>query len=149
MVPKIKKPSHFKAQYDAWVWAIVALVILLPLLLTGYYFAIDVPQDALFTLFVSALVAAILWLLLPRRYELWPDRIRIVLGWRMGLNIPFEQIDDVHITRGSSAFVFWGLKFATSVKSPVLIKRKRAMSVIISPREADDFIDAVREARSL
>ena len=69
-----------------------------------------------------------------------------MLGWRLGLNIPIDQIEDVMPARGLNTFVFLGIKFATSVRTTVLIKRARAMDVIISPDDPVGFIGGVRTA---
>ena len=41
-----------------------------------------------------------------------------------------------------------GLRFSPSVKTPVVVRRSRGISVVISPQDRQEFIDAVNEALS-
>ena len=78
---------------------------------------------------------------------MWPDRIRIVLGWPWGWNIPLDGIEEIKPARGLAAMVSWGVRFATSVKTTVRIRRIRGMDIIISPDDPAEFIASVRRAQ--
>ncbi len=93
---------------------------------------------------VLALLA--LWSVSPRAFELWPDRIRVVLGWPWGVNIPLNTIAEVLPPPNLAAWMRWGAGFATSFKTPVQIKRTKGMAIVLSPETPAEFIEGVRRA---
>ena len=81
-----------------------------------------------------------------RTYEIQPDRLRIVLGWRPGVNVPFDTVERVSAGRGIDALAFWGMRFAPSVKTPVRIHRTKGWEVVISPEDREAFIEKLEMA---
>ena len=47
---------------------------------------------------------------------------------------------------GSKAFVYWGIRFATSSKGVVEIVRKKGLNLVISPRNDDMFLEQLNQA---
>ncbi len=138
--------SRSKPRYDKGLWLVFIIVLLLPLGRAGFLVAADEFQWAWVMLGVTGLALLALWSMLPRAFELWPDRIRIVLGWPWGLNIPLNTIAEVLPAPGVAAWIRWGAMFATSFKTPVQIKRTKGMTVLLSPDNPVEFIGSVRKA---
>ena len=77
-------PRVFKPRYDKGLIIILLAVPLLSLGRAVSLMVIDEPELAWLMFGVTGLTVLALWSLLPRAFELWPDRIRIVLGWPWG-----------------------------------------------------------------
>jgi hypothetical protein len=87
----------------------------------------------------------LIWVILPRRYELWPGKLSIVftLGWAW--NIPYETISTVRPAKLWEAFAFFGVRFATSPGRAIVVMRKapgmfRRPNIVISPQNRDRFL---------
>ena len=97
------------------------------------------------TLFDVLLFKAVL----PQRYQIFQDRLKIVLGGPFALNIPLSNIKDARPASGSKAFVYWGHRFATSSSGVVEIVCSRGMGVVISPANSDIFLKQLNQALKL
>jgi hypothetical protein len=95
---------------------------------------------------VAGLALLALWAVLPRAFELWPDHIRIVLGWRWDLNIPLNTIAEVLPAKGVAPWIGFRAMFATSFKTPVQIRRTKGMTIVLSPNNPVEFMEGVRKA---
>ncbi len=60
---------------------VLVAVVVIPIARAGFFVATGHLTGVLVMLVIAGVVVVLLWCLLPRAYELWPDRIRIVLGW--------------------------------------------------------------------
>jgi hypothetical protein len=78
---------------------------------------------------------------MPRRYQIFEDKIRIALGGPFGVNIPFSNIIRVVPAPGVKSIAYGGIRLATSSRNVVEITRRRGGSIIISPRNRDVFIE--------
>ena len=94
------------------------------------------------TLFYALLFKAIL----PQRFQIFQDSLRIVLGGPFAFNISFSNIREVRAASASKAFIYWGLRFATSTRGMVEIVRKKGLSLVISPANPDMFLEQVNRA---
>lgn len=79
--------------------------------------------------------------IMPRRYQIWSDRLRIVLGWPFALNVPLEDIAEAREASGWAALGRRGLRLAPSTTGVVVIVRRRGLDVVISPSDRDVFLD--------
>ncbi len=138
---------RFKPRYDKWLWPALMVLPLLPLGRAGLLAAAGELQWAWVMLGVTVLVLLALWSVLPRTFELWPDRIRIVLGWPWSLNIPLDTIAEVLPPPSVAAWIRWGAGFATSFKTPVQIRRTKGMTIVLSPDNPVGFVESVRMAQ--
>ena len=144
----VRMTSRHRPKYDGWIWIIIIGV---PMVMLGWAAVLTALEEypAVFVVLgVGAFTALLLWTVSPRSYDLWPDRIRIVLGWGWGLSIPLDTLAEVRPARRIHAFVYRGLRFAPSMKTPVEIKRTRGMNIVISPEDPGEFIKSVREAQA-
>ena len=132
-------------RYDFWLKLMLGSILALTLILGIVLLATDtVAACAMFgvTLFDGLLFKAIL----PRRFQILQDRVKIVLGGPLVVNIPLLDISEARRAPGSKVFIYWGSRFATSTQSIVEIVRKKGLSVVISPVDADTFLEQLNQA---
>jgi hypothetical protein len=130
---------------DLWLKLMLASILALTMVLGMWLLFEDiVAAIAMFgiTLFDALLFRAIM----PRRYQIYSDRIRIVLGGPFALNIPFHDIAEARPASGGKAFAYWGLRFATSTHGVVEIIRRKGLDVVISPGDRDAFLERLRHS---
>jgi hypothetical protein len=134
------------AKYDFWLKFILGGVLALTFIVGVVLISED--AGAALVMFGVTLFDALLFkAILPKRFQVLEDRLRIVLGGPFAINIPFSSIEDVRSLSGARAFAYWGLKFATSIHCVVEIVRKKGLSLIISPTNEDMFIEQLNKAR--
>ena len=134
-------------KYDVWLKLILGSALALTLIL-GIIFIFQDSEVAL-AMFVVTLFDALLFkAILPRRFQIHQDRVRIVLGGPLAINIPFSNIRTVRTVSARKVFVYWGNRFATSTHSIVEILRKKGLGFIISPANRDMFLEQLNQALS-
>lgn len=109
-------------KYDFWLKLIMGGILALTFVSGVILIASDTGGAlAMFgvTLFNTLLLKAIL----PRRFQIFEDRLRILLGRPFAINIPFSNITDAKSTSDRKVFAYWGIRFATSTQHVVEIIR--------------------------
>jgi hypothetical protein len=80
---------------------------------------------AAFTAVSLLATIGLIWLILPRRYEVWQGRLRLVFPvWSW--SIPFKTIHMVREGQWYEAYGFIGIRFATAPSQAVTILRRNA-----------------------
>ncbi|MFC1940578.1 PH domain-containing protein [Chloroflexota bacterium] len=132
-------------RYDFWLKLVLGGVLALTFIagvallsqdLTGAWVMFGV------TLFDALLFKAIL----PRRFQIFRGRLKIVLGGPFAINIPFYNIREARSVSSRKVFIYWGIRFATSTINVVEIVRKKGLSLVISPTNVDRFLEQLNEA---
>jgi hypothetical protein len=95
---------------------------------------------------VTIFYAVLFRLVMPRKYQVYSDKVRIVLGGPFAWNIPFSTIKEVRLASGASAFAYNGVRFATSYRDVVEIRRSKGCNVVISVSNKDVFLEQVSTA---
>ena len=132
-------------RYDFWLKSILGGVLALTLILGVILLSEDI--GAALVMFGVTLFDALLFkAILPRRYQIFQDRVRIVLGGPFALNIPLSNIRQARQASSSKAFAYWGLRFATSTHYVVEIVRKKGLSLVISPASGDMFLEQLNQS---
>ncbi len=136
-----------KAIYDTWIKVLFAGVLAIPIILGISMISKNTEEGS--AVFGVLLFEIILFrLILPRRFQVYDDKLRIVLGGGpIAINIPLDNITDVKPRKGIKAFIYTGLRFATSTSHTVEINRKNGLDVLISPTNDEMFIDQLNQAR--
>lgn len=130
---------------DIWMKLMFAGIVLL-FLIMGLVLLFE-DTGAAFTMFGVAVFYALLFkLILPTRYQVYSDRIRIVLGGPFALNIPLSTVKEVKAASGAKAFAYSGVRFATSSKNVVEITRIRGCNYVISPLNREVFLEQANRA---
>lgn len=93
----------------------------------------------LFAIFlpVSILVHAVM----PRRYQIFADRVRIVLGYPLAFDIPMRTIKEARPGSPMDAFGGYGFRFVCSSKSIVHLDRINGWPIVISPGDRRPFLE--------
>lgn len=129
--------------YDVWLKGIMMLPVFF--IVIGIYYLFTREIASAVGLFATAvLMGAIYWAIFPRKYQILDSKIRIVLGGPFSVNIPFDTLETVGKPEGVSL----GLNFATTFVSEhvVEIKRKKGMTVNITPDNRDQFLENLNKA---
>jgi hypothetical protein len=142
----MKLPLHEdRARYDYWLQLILFGIPLI--LLTVGIILIPEDREGAIAMFGGSLfVVFLFYLVLPKKYQIFEDKLKILLGWPLYVDISLTNISDSRITSGSKVFAYWGIRFATSTKSVVEIIRKRGLNIVISPSNGPLFVDRLNEA---
>lgn len=129
--------------YDVWLKGIMVLPVFF-IILGVYYLFTDQVELAIGLFATTLLMGAIYWAIFPRKYQILDSKIRIVLGGQFSFNIPFETLE----TAGKQEGISLGLNFATTFISEhiVEIKRKKGMTVNITPNDRDLFLENLNKA---
>jgi hypothetical protein len=125
------------------VLSIPIVIILIPALL---YLASNDSKTAYEMLAIVVVIVIVIWLILPRQYLIFDDRLKIVLGGPLSFNVPFHTIKTARIPKGTT----FGVNFPSSLSSKhvVEIVRNRRMSVTITPDDRDLFLKTLEKALS-
>jgi hypothetical protein len=129
--------------YDVWLKGLIMLPVFF--ILIGLYLLFTAGVEAAVGVFGGGLLmGAIYWAVFPRKYQILNSKIRIVLGGQFSFNIPFDTLE----TAGKPEGISLGLNFATTFISEhiVEIKRKRGMTVNITPNDRDLFLENLNKA---
>jgi hypothetical protein len=112
--------------------------------------ALEAEGGAIVTGAVSAATFAGIFLLGPRRLEVWPDGLVIVFVlWRWRL--PFETVAEARLARTRSAIGYWGVRLSTAPAASIEVRRVESNllsrpNLIISPEGRDEFLGVLEEA---
>jgi len=134
-----------RPRYDLWLKVILGSILALTLVLGFVLLTVDILGAWIMfgtTLFDALLFRAIL----PRRFQIFEDRVKILLGGPFALNIPLVDISEVRSASGREVFIYWGIRFATSPSGVIEIVRRKGLSVVISPLNPDLFIEQANRA---
>ena len=132
--------------YDIWLKLILGCVLALTFILGVILISENI--GAALAMFGVTLFDALLFnAVLPRRFQIFEDTLKIVLGWPFAINIPFSNIIDARSTSGRKVFAYWGIRFATSTRHIVEIVRKKGLNLVISPSKGDIFLEQLNQAR--
>jgi hypothetical protein len=132
-------------RYDWWLKLILGAA-LAATLIAGIVLVFNDIADGLAMFGVTAFDALTIYLVMPKRYQLFDNKVRIVLGGPLSMDIPLSSIKDIRLASGSKTFAFWGIQLATSSRTTMEIVRKKGMSVTISPSDREAFLERLNEA---
>ncbi len=132
-------------EYDTWLKLILGSVLSFTLLLGVYLLYVD-RTGAYIAFGVTVFDALLFYAILPQHYQIWTDRVRIVLGRPFAVNFPLATISEARPAPGIKAFAYRGLRFATSSKRVIEIVRHRGWNFVISPSNRELFLERLAEA---
>ena len=129
--------------YDVWIKGIMMLPIFF--IVIGLYFLFTTDVEAAVGVFATGLLmGAVYWAIFPRKYQVFDNRVKIVLGGPFSVNISFDNLESA----GKQEGINFGLNFATTFISEhaVEIKRKKGLTVNITPGNRDRFLENLNKA---
>ena len=133
------------ARTDTWLKLMLGGILVMFLVLGGVLLFQD-KEDAFGMFGIAVFYALLFKLVMPQRYQVYSDKVRIVLGWPLAWNIPFTTIKEVRSASGAKAFAYNGVRFATSSKNVVAIRRSKGCNAVISPSNKEIFLEQVSRA---
>lgn len=136
-----------KPKYDLWLKLILGGVLALTLIL-GIIFIYQDTEAAVAMFGITLFDALLFKAILPRRFQIYQNKVRIVLGGPLAIDIPFSNIQTVRTVSARKVFVYWGNRFATSTHNIVEIVRKKGLAFVISPANRDMFLEQLHQALS-
>ena len=137
-----------KPRYDLWLELILGSILALTLILGLVFLTVDI--IGAWVMFGTTLFDALLFrAIMPRRFQIFEDRVRILLGGPFALNILLADISEVRPASGREALIYWGIRFATSSSGVIEIVRRKGLSVVISPLNTDMFLEQINRALEL
>ena len=137
-----------KPKYDTWLKILLGGIIALVIIL-GFIEVANDSGQALGVFGVAIFLIILFRLILPRRFQIQNDKLRIVLGGGpLAINIPFNDIKEVKPRTGIKAFIYVGIRFATSANYTIEIIRHRGLNIVISPTNDAEFMKQLDQARN-
>jgi len=133
--------------YDLWLKLILGGVLALTFIL-GIIFLYQDTEAAIAMFGITLFDALLFKAILPRRYQIFEDRLKILLGGPFAINISLSNIEEAKPASGSKAFAYGGLRFATSSRNVVEIVRKKGLNLVISPSD-QTFLEQLNQARQM
>ncbi len=134
------------AKYDLKMKLLVVFVMAVTLIPGFILLATGETDAGWIMLGATAFDALLFHAVLPRRYQLFTDRMRIVLGYPFAVNVRYATIKDAHPGTASQAFIYWGVRFATSSGNIIEVVRRRGLNIVISPENMAVFLEQLRQA---
>jgi len=135
-------------RYDNWLKLILGSVLALTFVL-GILLLFEDNAGAWIMLVVTLFDALLFYEVLPHRYQIFKDRLRILLGRPFSINIPLSTIKEVRSASGWKAFAYKGIRLATSSKNVVEIIRHKGWNIVISPANRDVFLEQLGYALNI
>ena len=93
------------------------------------------------TLLILAGSGSTFWIVSPRKYQVYEDRLQILLGGPFVVKIGFDQISTIEVT-DRTASEFTAIKLISKVTNTyVRIGRKKGLSITITPKSDALFVE--------
>jgi hypothetical protein len=128
-----------------WLKLVLGLVLAVTLIMGLVLLSFD-KVAALVMLAITLFDTLLFYFILPRSYQIYADRLKIVLGKPWVVTIPFQDIRTVARASGSNAYGSTGIRFATSPRFVIEIARKGKLNVVISPSGGELFLEQFKRA---
>jgi len=123
---------------------LIIVVVPVGLLATSIYlWASGESSGAIVLLAEAFFVSLMFWAVFPRRYQVCEDHLRVVLGGPFAVKVRFDQITKIEVTSRMALTVNFATRFT---KSYVIIVKKNGLSIAITPKSNELFVDNASQA---
>jgi hypothetical protein len=106
----------------------------------------QISQEAILFIIIGAALSFMV-AIMPTKYQIFSERIRIVHGWLFHFDIPFQNIENVTPAKWKD---LWGLNlnFISGYSSYNILRiiRKRGPKIHITPGDRDLFLEHLNKA---
>lgn len=133
-------------RYALWLKLLLGGMLALTLTSAVVLLSLGESEGAYAMFAATTIQAAVFHAMLPRRYQVLNDRVRIVLGWPFAKSIRFSTVQEVRPASGCKAMAYHGMRFTTSTRGVVEIVRSRGLDVVITPGDPDVFTEQANRA---
>jgi hypothetical protein len=131
--------------YGLLLKAIFAIVPGMLLATSVYVWSLGDSSSGLALLVGASIIGFIFWAVFPRKYQVYEDHVRIVLGGPFSIKVRFDKIKTIAVTSRLSFSVNF---VTTATKNYVEIAKKKGLSIAITPRANDLFVENANRALS-
>ena len=122
---------------------IIAIVPVALLVTSAYLWSSGENAGGLTLLAEAFVVGSILWVVFPRKYQVYKDYLCIVLGGPFAVKIWFYQIKMIEVTSRTALTVNFTTKMTMTY---VRIVKKKGLSIAITPKSNDLFVENANQA---
>jgi hypothetical protein len=134
-----------RPRYDRWFKLLIASIILITLVPAIALYPFE--PEGTWVLLASTVFDSLLFhAVTPRRFQVYNDRLRIVLGRPFAVNLSLTNIKEARAVTGTEAFAYWGVRFATSKHTVIEIVRYSGLNLVISPSDRETFLLQLNQA---
>ena len=120
------------------------MIVPVGMLIAGaYLWSTGEPAGGLVLLGEALIIGLILWLVFPRKYQVYEDHLRIVLGGPFSIKVGFDRVVAVEVTSRTAMTVNFVTRFA---RTYVRIARKGGLSIAITPKSYERFVENANKA---
>jgi hypothetical protein len=91
------------------------------------------------------IIGFIFWVIFPRKYQVYEDHLRIVLGGPVSVKVGFDKIKAIAVTNRQTLSVNFVTKLTNNY---VEIAKMRGLSIAITPMVNDLFVENANRALS-
>ncbi len=133
------------ARYDFWLKFILGGVVAI----TGILSVVSLlrgSEDTWVWFGVTLFDVVLFKAILPRKFQIFPGHLRIVLGGPLAVNIAFGNIKQVRPAPARKLFAYRGIRLATSAGYLMEIVRRKGLGLVISPTSGNAFLEQLRQA---
>lgn len=130
-------------KYGFLLKLIISIVPIASLIGSIYLLSLGNTIDASFLIVEAFVVGLIFWSVFPRKYQVYEDHLRIMLGGPFSVRAGFANIKSIDTTSRP----ILSINFVTRLtKNYVSINKKKGWSIAITPRDNDLFVENANEA---
>lgn len=134
------------SRYDLWLKVLLIGIVALLFVSSVMLFSTGEFEGGLIMLGAAIFDGLLFKAIMPSKFLIYKDRLKIVLGAPISFSLAFSNIKEAKKTGSSRMFVYGGLRFATSAAYVVEIVRKKGMSVVFSPASGEFFLEQLQRA---
>jgi hypothetical protein len=123
---------------------LIVVIVPVGLLVTSIYLWFSGENTGGLVMLAEAFfIGLVFWVIFPRRYQVYEDHLRIVLGGPFAIRIGFAQITAIEVTSRLGLTV----NFVTRItKTYVRIIKRNGLDVAITPKSNDSFVENANRA---
>ncbi len=133
------------ARYDFWLKFILGGVVAITGIL-GVVSLLRGGEDVWVWFGITFFYIVLFKAILPRKFQIFPGHLRIVMGGPLAVNLDFGNIKEVRPAPTRKLFVYRGIRFATSTVYLMEIVRCKGLGLVISPTSGNAFLEQLRQA---
>jgi len=113
-----------KAAYDTWLKVVLMAVLAIPTMLAISRIVRNA-EEGLTGFGILLFITILFRIILPRRFHVYDDKLRILLGGEsFAFNIFPSDIREVNLPKGIKAFLYTRLRFVTSANHTIETDRR-------------------------
>ncbi len=139
-------PIYEEAAAIDWWLKLVVVAVLAATFIPGVVIVSHQPLGGWVLLGTAVLVAVLFHAILPRRFQLYADRLRIVLGRPFSFEVRLDKIIEAGTIHPAKSLFNAGLRMSTSPGNAIQIRRHGAPTLLISPQNRERFLDQLNGA---